>query len=1058
MKNFAVYNASAGSGKTFTLVKEYLKIALGSENDGQYKNILAVTFTNKAAAEMKERVISALQALSGKTKLEGTPKHLQQSLLLSKEEGGLGISSETLQNRSEKVLKSILHNYSNFSIGTIDKFTHKVIRTFAHDLHLPLNFDIELNENEVLDKSIDMLIAQIGANEKVTKLLIEYAEKKADDEQSWHIEKDLKDFSKNLLKEDGEKYLQTLKNLTVDDFENIKKDITKEVKQFEEKVKSLSEKVLQELQNKGIEEGSFSRSFYPAYWKKVQNFTDFSPTATMLKIINGEQNWYAQKVDTHQKNLIDDHEQDLIAWFSELQDFLTENESNYRINLLLIKNLYNLAVLNEIEKLITEYKKENSVLSISDFNKRIAQIVASEPMPFIYERLGERYQHYLIDEFQDTSIVQWHNLIPLVDNSLAGGNYSMIVGDAKQAIYRFRGGEVEQIIKLPNIYNHNNNQILLERQQAFIRNHSPEDLKANYRSKAEIVEFNNRFFNFISAHLSEDYKHIYENLAQEFNPENKGGGVAIDFIDTEDNDEFDELTYQKITAIIEETTNSNNQYKLEDIAILTRDNKNGSAIASELLGKGIPVVSSESLLLNSSKDVQFVLNVFHYLANPHEASYQLPILNYLINHQFQEDQLIDVYQAKNAETLNNYLVRKNISIDYQTIANYSLYELTEYIIKHFSLDGDVNIYLQFFLDKVQEYASRFDNSVINFLEWWKAKSDKFSVVIPEGIDAVKVMSIHKSKGLEFPVVIYPYATSESKNTEKFTWIQETDTEQLPVAIVPIIKELQQTKLADIYNTEENKSILDLINILYVAFTRPKDRLYILTKEYHQPKNESQSTKVYVNKLLQSYCEQCQQNKNKEGTYFFGSFLPNQNINTDEFVNSNEEFKEVVYNNWRDKIAVSLQAPENWEVENPETAAEHGKLMHHILAEIKTKEDVEQVLHRYFIDGTVNEEEAKTIQNEIDDLLKDPIIEPFFTEFEELNNERAILLPSGETYQPDRVVKKAGQTYILDYKTGQKEKHHEKQLLNYQSILLQMGYQNVSSYLLYLKDKELVAVN
>ncbi len=387
-----------------------------------------------------------------------------------------------------------------------------------------------------------------------------------------------------------------------------------------------------------------------------------------------------------------------------------------------------------------------------------------------------------------------------------------------------------------------------------------------------------------------------------------------------------------------------------------------------------------------------------------------------------------------------------------------MYELTEYIIKHFSLDGDVNIYLQFFLDKVQEYASRFDNSVINFLEWWKAKSDKFSVVIPEGIDAVKVMSIHKSKGLEFPVVIYPYATSESKNTEKFTWIQETDTEQLPVAIVPIIKELQQTKLADIYNTEENKSILDLINILYVAFTRPKDRLYILTKEYHQPKNESQSTKVYVNKLLQSYCEQCQQNKNKEGTYFFGSFLPNQNINTDEFVNSNEEFKEVVYNNWRDKIAVSLQAPENWEVENPETATEHGKLMHHILAEIKTKEDVEQVLHRYFIDGTVNEEEAKTIQNEIDDLLKDPIIEPFFTEFEELNNERAILLPSGETYQPDRVVKKAGQTYILDYKTGQKEKHHEKQLLNYQSILLQMGYQNVSSYLLYLKDKELVAVN
>lgn len=1057
MKNFAVYNASAGSGKTFTLVKEYLKIALDSDNDHQYKNILAVTFTNKAAAEMKERVIVALQALSGQQSLEGTPEHLMNALLKPKAEGGLGITQQQITLRSQKVLKSILHNYSNFSIGTIDKFTHKIIRTFAHDLHLPLNFDIELNENEVLDKSIDMLIAQIGLNEKITNLLVEYAAKKADDEQSWHIEKDLKNFAKNLLKENGENYLRMLRELSIDDFDKIKNELTKEVKQFEGNLKELSEKVLNGVKEMGIDSGSFSRGFYPSYWNKLLKFQDFTPTATMLKIINGEQNWYAQKVDLEQKELIDSYQQQLVDWFNETQVFLTQHEGDYRLNLLLIKNLYNLAVLNEIEKLITEYKKENSVLSISDFNKRIAQIVATEPMPFIYERLGERYHHYLIDEFQDTSIIQWHNLIPLVDNAIAGGNYSMLVGDAKQAIYRFRGGEVEQIIKLPQIYGHNNNDMLVEREDAFARNYQPENLGTNFRSKAEIVDFNNRFFNDISAHLSQHYQAIYGSLNQQYNPENKGGGVSVDFLETDDNEEYDALTYQKIIEIIEENTNSTNNYQLEDIAILTRSNKNGSDIASFLLEKGIPVVSSESLLLNSSKDVRFILNLFYYLSNPLEANYQLPVINYLITNRFLNDQLMEVYHGKNSSALAEYLVSKNLEIDYKTIANYSLYELTEYLIKHFGLDEDVNIYLQFFLDKVQEYATKFDNSLINFLEWWTSKSEKFSIVIPEGVNAVKVMSIHKSKGLEFPVVIFPYATSESKNTEKFTWITDTNVDRLPAAIVPIVKELQQTKLADIYDAEENKSKLDLINILYVALTRPKDRLYILSKHYQPPKKESESARIYTHKILQNYCEQYPENKNDQGAYRFGTFLPPTMEAKKQDADTGEEFKQIVYNNWREKIAISYQAPEVWEVENPETATEYGQLMHRILEEIKVPEDVTKVVASYFANGTIDEVQANEITTEIIALIQQPEMHPFFNEVDELKNERAILLPSGETYQPDRVVVKKNETYIIDYKTGQKESSHQKQLQNYQNILLQMGYTNVKSYLLYLKERELVAI-
>ncbi|NQX97301.1 MAG: UvrD-helicase domain-containing protein, partial [Flavobacteriales bacterium] len=454
MNNFVTYNSSAGSGKTYTLVKEYLKIALETKSSTQYKHILAVTFTNKAAAEMKARVIEALKALSADEALEGTPKFLQLDLLKPKTDGGLGIDANEINERSKKVLKSILHNYNDFGISTIDKFTHKIIRTFAHDLQLPLNFDIELDDREVLGAAIDMLIAEVGNNEKLTKLLLEYTSKKAEAEESWHIEKDLFEFSRNLLKEDGELYLEKIRKLTIKDFDAIKTQLYKQTKEFEQTVKQLGTDGLDLIQSKGVESASFSRSFFVNYWKDLATLKKFEPTATTLKIIAGDANWYAAKVDDTQKQLIDSLQQEFITQFNNSREYIEKFESDYRVNKLIIKNLYNLAVLNEIEKTVLEFKKENNVLSISDFNKRIASIVESEPIPFIYERLGEKYNHYLIDEFQDTSIIQWHNLIPLVDNSLASGNFNMVVGDAKQAIYRFRGGEVEQIINLPQIFKH----------------------------------------------------------------------------------------------------------------------------------------------------------------------------------------------------------------------------------------------------------------------------------------------------------------------------------------------------------------------------------------------------------------------------------------------------------------------------------------------------------------------------------------------------------------------------------------------------------------------------
>ncbi|MDF1673573.1 MAG: UvrD-helicase domain-containing protein [Vicingaceae bacterium] len=1049
-KNFVSYNSSAGTGKTFTLVKEYLKIALATDNTFQYRNILAVTFTNKAAAEMKERVLDALKAIAGITKLEGTPQFVLAELVKPIEQEGLGVSEEVLKDRSYKVLKSILHNYNDFAISTIDKFTHKIIRTFAHDLQLPLNFNIELGEKEVLKSAIDMLVAQVGNNDKLTKILVEYAIQKSDDEKSWNIERDLLSFAEKLLKDGNEFHLENIRDLTISDFEDIKKYINKGIKQFETKVKELGEGALKFIDNKGIERNTFSHSDYPNYWSKVMNLEDFSVGKRLASVFEDDKDLFSKSKPQTQKDLIEENKQELLDLFSGFQDFLKDELSQYIINKEVLKNLYNIAVLNEIEKTINEFKTDNNILNLSDFNKRIAAIVASEPAPFIYERLGEKYQHYLIDEFQDTSITQWHNMLPLVDNSLANGKFNMIVGDAKQAIYRWRGGEVEQIIAFPKVYGHNNNPLLLEREQSIDRNFDQKELATNYRSKAEIVDFTNQFFQSVAPELPEKYNKLYNELNQGFEKLNIGGGIEVlgfEGINDKDSEQVEDYKEKTIGYVLEKVKEClKDEYSLKDIAILCRGNKDAVEISEFLLNEGVNVVSSESLLLGNSNEVVFVIDLLRYLTNPGDTNYQIKVMRYLTQYVYKEA-LFEQYQQKG---LLGYLNAKNIDFNFNKIANYSLYELAEELITVFNLNKDVNLYVQFFLDKVHEYASRNDNSVLNFLDWWDLKSEKFSVVIPDGVEAVQVMTIHKSKGLEFPVVIYPFADSAVKRGEDYFWTNKINIEGLKSAVMPIKEQLSNTIFSGVFEEEMNKAKLDLVNLVYVAFTRPKDRLYIITK-----KGKSKSKNGSVGDYLNNYCSSNPDNKIGDFHYKFGLF----NKNVSEVKNDSDSLTitNVVYNNWRDKIKISYQAPLVWDVENPETIGEHGTLIHNILAKINVPTDLDGVLASYQLKGLLGIEEVPEIKQKIEDLFTNSTIKGWFENFDELKNERSILLQNGESYQPDRVLVKNDQTIVIDYKTGEQEEKHKEQITNYRNLLSQMGYQNISAQLLYVNDGSLVEV-
>ena len=397
--------------------------------------------------------------------------------------------------------------------------------------------------------------------------------------------------------------------------------------------------------------------------------------------------------------------------YERIAEYVDKHYQKYVILNEIRKNLYPVAVLNEIEKVMDEYKSENNIVLISEFNKRIADIVLSEPVPFIYERLGEKYKHFLIDEFQDTSVLQWLNLLPLIDNSLSEGNFNMVVGDGKQAIYRWRSGEVEQFAKLPKIYKKKNDPVLIQREQSLERNYQPEVLEHNYRSRAEIVDFNNDFFAEISEILPEGYRLIYSDLKQKFDKENTGGFVQIEF-PGKNNEEltFADFNLQRIKETIDDL--QADEFNLKDIAILCRSNKNASLIAGYLLENDINVVSSESLLLSNSAQVKFLIAVIKAMVDPYDRIAKTGVISYLTLKGILQGKLHEnlkgfgIYKNKNDASGSNenrfykVLSEYNFNLNKIKLLNMPIYDLCEELIRSFNLNRKDNPYIQIFLDAV----------------------------------------------------------------------------------------------------------------------------------------------------------------------------------------------------------------------------------------------------------------------------------------------------------------------------------------------------------------------
>jgi ATP-dependent exoDNAse (exonuclease V) beta subunit len=1035
---FKIYSASAGSGKTFTLVKEYLKICLTSKSPKKFVEILAVTFTNKAAAEMKDRIISSLKSFSNPKTAEQTDLEMR-ALIVS--ETGLTIHELTV--RAQAVFENILHNYSQFSIGTIDKFTHRIIRTFAQDLDLPQNFEVEMEHKLLLKQAVDLLISKTGEDEKLTQLLVNFIKDKTADDKSWLIENDFYLVAEELLKESGQEHCDNLKELNLDDFFIIQKSIQKYINKFDQELSAIGIGFVDDCKDQGISPewlvgGKNGLRKYFDYLR-TQQWEKYIPTKTNYTNIEKE-NWYASKAPTSSYASIDSLQEKHKPFVNRALEILLDYPKYVKFRLI-ASNFYAMAVLHEISKQMQYIKEQNNIIPIGEFNKKIATVLQNEEGNFIYERLGERYANYFIDEFQDTSELQWKNLLPLLENAIANGQKpgsAMLVGDAKQAIYRWRGGEVDQFIEL-------------QLKAASPSGKEPYKMEAcsldcNYRSAAEIVDFNNQFFSSVAPKIeNQKYSALFSNLNSK-QVRGTGGHVSIEYIDY--NGDYEELQKARCLSNIEQLREDGFNYG--DICILTRTKAKGTVLVKLLSEKGIPVVSAESLLLEQSTEVKFMLNFLRFLNEPMHPRYRFKLIEYLNENEFCTATLENVHiqldQLCNASLSEFNAFLKSIISDYDMLKwrSISLVELSHKIARSFKLEETARIYMQFFMDEVWAYSTKYAQDLFGFLNYWEETAHKLSVAIPEGINAVQVMTIHKSKGLEFPAVIFPFANWNATSEQNAkSWV-ETDAPELhnlPTSLIPISDKLKSSteKLQSLYVEHKSKVLLDNLNMLYVALTRPKTRLYIQTS------SKGGNLSTYFDHFLK---EQGLWEPDK-AVYTFGS--PVAYHSKPRPKNTNLEVSTPI-KDLSKVLKISRQAPRMWEVDHPEKGADKGRKIHEILSYIKVESDLNSALEKALREGLLSNNELKEVHYLLQQTLHHPKLKKYFSVGLKVKNEEDILLENGKVIRPDRLVFMPDGITIIDYKTGAPLASHEEQILTYRSHIVSMGYPVISCVLVYINEE------
>lgn len=1036
--SFSIYDASAGSGKTYALVKEYLKIILVAKKNDAYRNILAITFTNKAVHEMKSRIVGSLSEFA-KDQPSEKAQDLMQDLAIDTE-----LSIIEIKIKSQQIIKHIIHNYAAFDISTIDKFTHKVIRAFAHDLNLPMTFEVTLDTENLLIEAVDAIIAQAGEDETLTKLLIDFTMEKTDDDKSWDISREILDTGRLVLNENNRNEISHFQDKSIAEFVEIKNKLSEACKVLEKESVVFAEEALLLIEKNGIDAKSFSAGHFPKHLLSIQE-GKFNPKNKTYHEFDDIKINKTAKDRMIIENIIPDLLQilDRIYKTFEKRDF-------YKA---FLKNITPLSLLNTVSNELAKIQSEQNVLSISEFNAIIHREIQNQPAPFIYERLGERYRHFFIDEFQDTSEMQWQNLIPLIDNATSSENDGekgtlMIVGDPKQSIYRWRGGKAEQFIDLSKEQNpFNNPEKVLEH------------LDKNYRSYSQVIQFNNDFFQLLSNEFEHlDYKDLYENHSHQKTNDKTGGYVNISFIPKVESSEDEEEALDKTELFVLATLNTIQKvikegFEYKDIVILTRKRSQGIAIANYLTEQKIPLLSSETLLIQNATEVRLIIHLLKYLKNSSDLESKANFLQYLAQN-IQDEMPIHDFIAKGMSLIQetdfeNWLTSFNVELSFQNIRKKSLYEAVEVIISKFLNPTISNAYVQYFLDIVLERDIRNQAGISDFINFWDKNAEKFSIPSPEGNNAVRIMTIHKSKGLEFPVVIFPFAEEDyNRKPKDKLWLNAGEENiGLPKVLIDNSSAVEGfgEEASLVYNQKKQEELLDNINVLYVALTRAEEQLYVISNMNLSRKGEIPKNNMCT--FFTNYLMSKGEFDERKLVYEFGNSIK---LSVDKkHVDSSKTIPLVTEILNPKNIKIAQREALMWGTHQQE-AIEYGNVVHEILSFVKTKVDVDLAITKSIESGLINFGQKETVYKSIQEIVNHSELSIYFSAENEVLNEQTIIQKQGKTIKPDRmVINKDKEVFLLDYKTGTHNSKYQLQLENYQHAIELMGYKVVKKALVYI---------
>ena len=1042
--SFSIYDASAGSGKTYALVKEYLKIILSASKNDAYRNILAITFTNKAVHEMKSRIVGSLSEFT--KEFPEIPNQKAQDLMLDLSID-LELSIPQIKTKAQSIIKHIIHNYAAFDISTIDKFTHKVIRAFAHDLNLPVTFEVTLDTENLLTEAVDALIAQAGEDAILTKLLIDFTLEKADDDKSWDISQEIFSTGKLVLNENNREEISQFQDKSIEDFGIIKTKLKNACELLAEESSILAKSIFSIIEQNGIDQKSFSAGHFPNHLTTIQ-----------LKKFNNANKKYHEFDDIKILKAAKDRDsiESVIPEFLSILELIYKKYEKYDFYKAFLKNITPLSLLNTISNEFAKIQKEQNTLSISEFNAIIHSEIQNQPAPFIYERLGERYRHFFIDEFQDTSEMQWQNLIPLIDNALSGEiegekGTLMIVGDPKQSIYRWRGGKAEQFIELSKDKNPFNN----PDKKLFT-------LGTNYRSYSEVVEFNNDFFKFLSNEFTDlDYKDLYKNHSHQKNNEKLGGYVNISFIPKSEPKKEDEELVEKEAQFLAATLATiqkvkSQGFEYQEIVILTRKRKQGIAVANYLTEQGIPLLSSETLLIQNATEVKFIINLLKYLRNPSDSESKALFLHYFSEHHQDQMSVHDFIKTgmeiKQESAFEKWLEQFEIALPFKNIRKKSLYETVEIIVSKFVHLNTNNAYVHYFLDLVLERDVRTQSGISDFLNYWDKNSEKFSIPSPEGKNAVRIMTIHKSKGLEFPVVIMPFAEEDyvKKPKDKLWLDSENDDLGLPKVLIDNTKSVEGfgANAALVFGQKKQEELLDNINVLYVALTRAEEQLYVISQvvEPNDQGNYPYNMASFFIKFLENLRVY---DANKLAFEFGSSAKKSKEIEPTNSIITIPKIGEIMDPK---RIKISQREALMWGTHQQE-AIEFGNTIHEILSYINTKNDIDLALTKALESGIITSKQSAIVFKTLQEIVGHADLSYYFSSENKVLNEQTIIQHEGKISKPDRMVFGTNnEVFLLDYKTGAHQSKYQLQLENYQNAIEKMGYQVTKKALVYIGEK------